>query len=153
MWMDIENELELSEFMKHHLYFHDSCIKEIKYISGAYVSDDLSMHPVNDKRILEMVIQRQYENDSAIVMQFFGVKCVKIFPVDENYTCELLGATMLFKNGCIYWCDCDDISKDDIENYDGTLVCAEKIRWKASNHLLGAKEIYISVIDVDGGSH
>ncbi len=29
--------------------FHDSCIKEMRYISGAYVSEDLSMLPINKK--------------------------------------------------------------------------------------------------------
>lgn len=50
--------------------FHDSCIKEMKYVSGAYVMDDLSMHPINEKRNISVLIQRQFENPSVIEMEF-----------------------------------------------------------------------------------
>lgn len=54
--------------------FHDSCLKEMKYISGAYVDEELSMLPVNSKRMLSVIIQRQFENPSAIELQFVGLK-------------------------------------------------------------------------------
>lgn len=50
--------------------FHDSCLKELKYISGAYVNDELSMLPVNNQRVLSMIIQRQFKNPSVVEMQF-----------------------------------------------------------------------------------
>ena len=33
--------------------FHDSCLKELKYISGAYVNEKLSMIPVNKQKNIE----------------------------------------------------------------------------------------------------
>ena len=33
---------------------------------------------------------------------------------------------MFFKDDSIYWCDCGDISKNDFEEYEGTLI-EEKI--------------------------
>ncbi len=61
MWNEITTEKDLNSFMDVMCYFHDSCLKEIKYISGAYVNEKLSMIPVNDKRILK----RQFENPSV----------------------------------------------------------------------------------------
>lgn len=40
MWNDIANENDLKNFMDAMYGFHDSCIKEIKYISGAYVNEN-----------------------------------------------------------------------------------------------------------------
>lgn len=145
MWNDIANENDLKGFMDAMYGFHDSCIKEIKYISGAYVNEKLSMSPVNSKRILSVIIQRQFEELSAIEMQFVGLKYLKLFPDDENYTCEILDATMIIKEDCIYWCDCGGLSEKDIENYTGTTICASEVRWRAADEYLGAKEIYVTI--------
>lgn len=145
MWNDIANENDLKGFMDAMYGFHDSCIKEIKYISGAYVNEKLSMSPVNSKRILSVIIQRQFENLSAIEMQFMGLKYLKLFPNDENYTCEILDATMIIKEDHIYWCDCGGLSEKDIESYTGTTICASKVRWRAADEYLGAKEIYVTI--------
>ena len=59
-------------------FFHDSCIKELKYVSGAYIEEDLSMYPLNDKRILNIIIQCQFEDVSMIEMQFIGLKCLRL---------------------------------------------------------------------------
>ena len=56
------NNNDIEKFMKRICYFHDSCIKELKYLSGAFVDEDLAMYPVNDRRILKVAIQRQFEN-------------------------------------------------------------------------------------------
>ena len=87
MWNEVLDKNDLQCFMNEIGYFHDSCIKEMRYLSGAYVDDDLAMHPVNDKRILNVIIQRQFEDVSMIEMQFIGLKCLKLFPIDEEYTC------------------------------------------------------------------
>lgn len=60
MWETISSSDEISQFMEKVYYFHDSCIKEMNSISGAYVEDSLWMHPLNDRRILRVIIQRQF---------------------------------------------------------------------------------------------
>lgn len=40
MWNEITTEKELNNFLDVMCYFHDSCLKEIKYISGAYVNEN-----------------------------------------------------------------------------------------------------------------
>lgn len=145
MWNEIANDKDLNSFMDTMYGFHDSCLKEIKYISGAYVNEKLSMHPVNNQRVLSMIIQRQFENPSVIEMQFMGLKYLKLFPDDENYTCEILDATMILKDDCIYWCDCGEISEEDVESYTGTTICASRVRWRAADEYIGSKEIYTSI--------
>lgn len=120
MWNEIIDESDIQCFMNKVGYFHDSCIKEMRYLSGAYVDDDLSMYPISDKRILNIIIQRQFEDISMIEMQFIGLKCLKLFPTDEEYTCEILGSVLLLKDGCIYWSDRGDVSENDFEDHKGT---------------------------------
>ena len=59
MWNRIQNQAEADAFLERIGNFHDSCIKELSYVSGAYVDDDLSMHPVNEQRVLRLILQRQ----------------------------------------------------------------------------------------------
>ena len=124
MWNEINNDEDLNHFMEMQYAFHDSCIKELKYISGAYVHENLSMHPINDQRVLKIIIQRQFKNPSAIELEFVGLKYLKMSPNDENYTCEIIDATMILKEDCIYWCDCGGLSEADMESYTGTTICA-----------------------------
>ena len=114
MWNEISTDDDVLKFMEAVCFFHDSCIKEMSYVSGAYVDVNLSMYPLNSLRVLRVLIQRQYEKDSMIELEFQGLKYVKFFPVDESYTCEILGSTMIMKDGTIYWCDCDNLSEADI---------------------------------------
>ena len=116
MWIEIVDEKDLKKFMENVEFFHDSCIKEIKYLSGAYVNENLSMYAVNDQRILSVIIQRQYKNNSMFEMEFRGLKYLRLFPIDDQYTCEILDSTMIIKEDCIYWCDCGEMSETDIDN-------------------------------------
>lgn len=143
MWKEIVNENGISSFMNEMCGFHDSCIKEIQYISGAYVKDNLSMHPVNDKRILSVIIQRQFEDIPVIELQFSGLKYLKMHPLTEKYTCEIFDSVMFFKDDCIYWCDSGDVTEDDSDEYEGTLICATKLRWRSVENKLGEDDFYI----------
>ncbi|MPN63988.1 hypothetical protein SDC9_211757 [bioreactor metagenome] len=124
--------------------FHDSCIKEIKYISGAYVNVDLSMRPVNEQRILRIIFQRQFKNPSALEIEFIGLKHFRMSPSDENYTCEILDAAMIFKDNYIYWCDSGYVSESDLDTYAGTLICASRVRWRSVDEYIGPEEVYIA---------
>ena len=144
MWKEIKDNSDIMQFRKEIYGFHDSCIKEISYISGAYVNGDLSMYPVNDRRVLRVLLQRQYEKNSMIEMEFHGLKGLKLFPVDENYSCDIIDSTMLIKDGYVYWCDCGGLSEADLEDYSGTLICASKLRWRAIENRMGKEVFYCS---------
>ena len=141
MWHEIKTEQDILDFMNKVCYFHDSCVKEMKYLSGAYVGEALSMHPINDCRILKVVIQRQFDDIPMIELEFEGLKYLHLSPTDEEYTCEILDSTLLLKGDCIYWCD-ERISEADLDSYDGTVVCSSKLRWRAVENCMGQAEFY-----------
>ncbi len=103
MWKELRTQHEIDNFMKEIIGFHDSCIKEIKYSSGAYVETNLSMSPVNTKRTLTVLIQRQFEDISALELEFSELEYISMYPVKQDYTCEILNASFLVKDGLIYW--------------------------------------------------
>ena len=139
MWKELRTQHEIDNFMKEIIGFHDSCIKEIKYSSGAYVETNLSMSPVNTKRTLTVLIQRQFEDISALELEY-----ISMYPVKQDYTCEILNASFFVKDGLIYWCDNGDVKEDDIHNYKGTVICSKKVRWRNASELIGKKDFYKS---------
>ncbi len=145
MWYEINNDNDLLKFMDKMDYFHDSCIKEVKYLSGAYVNNDLGMYPVNDKRELCVIIQRQFETNSMIELKFEGLKFLNLYPVDDKYTCEILDSTMILKNDCVIWCDSGNLSESDIEKYDGTKICSSRLKWRVIEKCMGQNEFYKSI--------
>lgn len=143
MWNDITNEEDLLSFTEFMDSFHDSCIKELMYISGAYVDENLSMYPVNDRRSLYVIFQRQDDEYPVIELEFKGLKYLKLFPTDDQYTCEILDSTLILKNKCVYWADCGELSEEDIENYKGTIICSSKLRWRSIDGFMG-KELFFN---------
>lgn len=146
MWNEIKNNEDLVEFMRSICSFHDSCVKEMRYISGAYVGVDLSMYPINSSRRLSMIVQRQNSDLAMVELQFEGLQFMRLLPQKEEYTCEILSATMIMDKGFIYWCDCGGLSKRDIDKYQGTLICASKLRWRAIDNCIGPRDFYTEVI-------
>ncbi len=59
MWNEIKDESDLQSFLEYIRYFHDSCIKELRYVSGAYVDHRLAMIPINKQRNLRSLLQQQ----------------------------------------------------------------------------------------------
>ena len=146
MWETIHTNEEILRFLEKMCYFHDSCIKEMSYISGAYVGENLAMHPLNDRRVLRVLIQRQYEKNSMIEMEFQGLKFLKLFPTNESYTCEILDSTIVAKDGYIYWCDCGSLPESDSDEYLGTLICASALKWRSIENHMGEEEFYHSSV-------
>lgn len=142
MWKNIVDISELENFMNVVCNFHDSCIKEIKYLSGAYVDEALDMYPINDCRILNMIIQRQFEDYPVIELEFSGLKFLKLFPVNEDYTSEINEATMMYKDGLIYWYDCGVLSDEELGRYEGTVICASRLRWRPLEGCRDQKILY-----------
>ena len=140
MWYKVQNDDDVKYLMDRMCCFHDSCIKEIKYVSGSYVEDDLGMHALNDKRIISMIIQRQYEADPVVELEFSKVKYMKLCPVDEMYTSEIFSAVCEMRDGLVYWYDAKGFAEND--DCCGTEICSTELRWRVVNNCLGDKAIY-----------
>ena len=141
MWNELLNQIDINGLMNTFGGFHDSCIKELKYISGAFVGLDLCMNPINYARTVKVIFQRQCKNPMVIEIEFTGLLNLALTPVDESITCELEGASMFISDGKIYWYDSDSV-ESSIEGHNGTWICANSVRWRVADEYIGNKEIY-----------
>ncbi len=131
MWHKIETKEDVILFLNLVSSFHDSCIKEIHYVSGAYVDKNIQMLPINDKRTLTLVIQRQHKNNTTIEMEFGELKFLNLFPTDTLFTCEILEASLFMKDEYIYWCDQKISDTLDFSMAEHTVICASTLRWRS----------------------
>jgi len=69
MWYELQSQEDIEGFMTMVTDFHDSCLKEMRYSSGAY-SDGRFSHLVNDKRVLNMVFHGFLGLHTAIEIEF-----------------------------------------------------------------------------------
>ena len=144
MWNELRTQQQIDDFMREIHGFHDSCIKEMKYSSGAYVDENLSMLPINTKRTLTVLIQRQFDDISALELEFSELEYIRMYPVNPDCTCEILDASFFIKGGLVYWCDSSDVRDDNINNYKGTVICSKNVRWRNASELIGENEFYRS---------
>ena len=142
MWNKISNSKSIYEFMTKIHNFHDSCIKEIRYISGAWVDEELSMFPLNNINSVDIVFQRQYEDPCALVMRFADIDVLHLAPINTMYTCEISDATMFIKNNLIFWVEDKTMAEENIQNCRGTWISAKEVFWKTTNFCIGKDIIY-----------
>lgn len=105
------------------------------------------MNPINNVRVLKVIIQQQQEDNQVIELEFAGLKFLNLYPFDENYTCEIIDSTMLFKDGYIYWCDQKSLPDSVSDNFEGTIICSSKVRWRRIENNMGSEEYYCSKND------
>lgn len=130
MWTELRTETELAAFIRLVCGFHDSVLKELSYVSGAYVDEKLNMYPVDDKACLRVLIQRQDETLPALELEFSGLQELRLYPTDPAYTSEILDAALFLWDGLICWCDCGDTGPEDFDDYRGISVRAKFLRWR-----------------------
>lgn len=135
MWNEIKTDQDIHDFLEKFYYFHDDCIKEIRYISGAY--NDRGMYVVNDRREVEILLQGY----TGVILKFVGVEKMHLAPVSPDYTCEILEATIFRKNGKMYWAN-DRPDPDSIEHYTDTWICAQQLFWCEIDASLGKEPYY-----------
>lgn len=143
MWNELNEEAEVNAFLDKIWHFHDSCITEMKYKSGAYVNQDYAMHPINDCQNLRVVIQRQCSELSMIELEFIHLNWMRLFPVSQTYTCEIFSATIELRQDCVLWYNEDKLSEADLETFDGILICAEKLRWREIKNHMGSDDYWV----------
>lgn len=139
MWTEIKTSGDTEKFIERFDGLCGSVIKEIHYLGGCYVDNDLSVFPLNVKSRVSLVIQRQSDDPSMLIMEFSGVGRMRLNPVPDDIDCEIQRCTLTVIDGMICFCDGEteelsdevwteprlteeernDRRLDLIENYDG----------------------------------
>lgn len=141
-YIEMREQSDIELLMKRFNYFHDSCIKELKYCSGGYVDEDGSMYPFNSSRCVEMICQSQNAVIRVIEIKFEGVHQLNLVPRDENYDCVIHGASLKKMDELYYWSEWENLNAEDLERGGGTWISAETVSWRSLNNAFGSKKIY-----------
>lgn len=125
-WSFIETQEEANAFMEEVCGFHDSVIKELHYISGAFVNTDNSMMPLEDKRSVLIQIQSQQCRNFAI--EFQGVTALNLRPAGDKYTGDIFDAALIVQDELIFFSD-SFMEHPDL-TYEGTWITAYSLKWR-----------------------
>ena len=140
-YIQINTESDIQELNKKFNYFHDSCIKEINYISGEYVDAKGAMYPFNSERKLSVILQSQNAQIRAIELVFEKIKSFYLAPKIPDYDGIIYES--FFKKGqnFFYWSDSDEFIAEPKLDETGTFIIAEAVKWRKVN-FLGNEQVY-----------
>ncbi|MCL2678089.1 MAG: hypothetical protein FWE85_03445 [Clostridiales bacterium] len=100
-WHSIKSNSDINSLLEFYGGFHDSCIKEIRYTSGAWVDADMAMHMGEQEDWqVDIVFQRQWEPIS-IELRFTGMRKMNIAGWQRNYYCDIYDCYLAFHNDLI----------------------------------------------------
>lgn len=145
-WHRIRSQQDADELMKVFNGFRNCVLTELDYLSGAYVQPALAMYPINAKRRVRMVFQRQDKNLPAIELVFCDTSRLNLVPIRTNCTAEITGAVLAYQGGRLYWADRDDFVTDNINKdpavNQATWIEAKRAQWRVLKDHLGAGHVY-----------
>lgn len=141
-YIEIRQDTDIEKLMEEFGWFHDSCIKELKYYSGGYVDENGAMYPFNSIRCVKIIFQSQNARTKAIEMKFEKIQKLNLVPRNEDYDCVIYGASLKKIGNLIYWSEWDNFKLEDLEKEKGTWISAQKVSWRLLKNASGNKEIY-----------
>jgi len=127
-WNYIEKQRDIDFILEQTSGFHDSVLKNLNYVSGAYVDDENQMHGNDDVRQITMRFDSQWCN--SIEMIFEGVISLNLRPYPEQSFSFLFDASLIIQDEIIFFAD----SRDALDkSYDGTWIESYGLRWRFCN--------------------
>lgn len=130
-WSEIRTQADADALMKTFGGFHDGCIHEAHLWTGHWVGSDLSMAcPANLDNCIRFLVQRQFRDPAAIELLFEEVTRFHLVPTPENYCTIIFGATLLVRDGSIYWSPEPNWAVEASDRDESTWISARKLRWR-----------------------
>ena len=143
-WYEIKSTTDIDKLLDQYGGFHDSCLTELYYRSGAYVDSNNAMicEPQASYE-LHMVFHSQWHK-KPLELCFNGVRELHIAGFQDNYFCEILDCYLAFHTDLIkgkddpliVWADFDGFSPYQIRQENllhepaETYVIARNLKWR-----------------------
>ena len=124
MWNEIKSQEDIDLFMKQVLSFHDSCIRETRYISGTYIDKDGTM-VMNTKPFMYIKFDTKRSNNFTWFEFELGDIDNFSIKINLNSTLDIYSATFFKKNDWFYWYS--DEYADENSEY---MFRCQTIRWR-----------------------
>ena len=135
-WKDITTQADADSLMELFGGFHDGCVREAHFWTDHWVSQDLAMSCSGnlDNRI-RFLVQRQFKNPAAIELLFEEVTRFNLVPTPDNYESIISGATLLVRDGTVFWSPDESWLPESPKRDDSTWISASQLRWRAVDWL------------------
>jgi len=131
MWKQMETQQDITQLMSECHSFHDCCLHNIQYTSGASVDEDGYMTPINSSRTLTLEFHQQGTPPRSLRLNFQGLDTLFLSPTLPDLTCELLEAHLVLQDGKVLWMS-EDLNVPIIEQR--LYVCAKRLEWEVRIH-------------------
>lgn len=143
-WNEVRTPEDIAELMKAFVGFHDACLTELRYASGAFVDGEGRMwfgRP--EERTARATFHSQWK-EQALELCFTGVRKICMAGWQERYGCDLFDCYLAIHTDLvagrddplIVWADGEDFSPKDLpergllgEPMDSYIVAA-RLRWR-----------------------
>ena len=125
-WNYVENQADIDFLLQQTASFHDSVLKELKYISGSYVDAENHMRCTDNVRQVTMFFDSQW--CSSIEMIFESVIGLNLRPHQDNHFSVIFEASLFIQDETVFFFDSQLNSID--RSYNGTWIEAYRLRWR-----------------------
>lgn len=144
IWHAVSNQFDIDYLNEIYGEFHDACITELRYISGADIDNNLSMgFGESTDRKLFVIFKRQWK-PMKIELLFEGMREMNISGWQNHYFCDIFDGYLSLHqdliNGrddnLIVWADNAGFNPKEISERDIlsepliTYIISEKLKWR-----------------------
>lgn len=141
LWNEIITQEDVKNFNDLFGGFHDSCLKEMCFSSGGWVSVDLRMD-VQSNPIARFLFQRQWEDPSVIEVEFSKIIQINIKPVPESDGVDIIRTHLYLEDDIFFWSEKDyQFWREDKDRC--TWIASKVVKWRERDDLLGEEKIYM----------
>ncbi len=143
-WYNVNNQSDIDYLIKIYGGFHDACITELRYMSGADVNENLSMgFGESIDRKLFVIFKRQWK-PIKIELLFQGMRQMNVAGWQNCYFCDIFDCYLALHNDLIkgrddrliVWADNAGFNPKELYERDSlcepitTYVISEKLKWR-----------------------
>lgn len=126
-WHDINSQSDIDFLQKTYGGFHDSCITELRFVSGADVDENLAMgFGASIDRKLYVIFKRQWK-PMKIELLFEGMRKANIEGWQNNYLCDIFDSYLAQHNDLIKGRDENLIVWADTVGFNPKVICERNI--------------------------
>jgi len=125
-WHYVETQQDIDFILEQTSSFHDSAIKELNYVSGAYVDGKNFLHCTDSERRVIMHVDSQLCR--PVEMIFEGVTALNLRPASDNQSSSIYGVTLSLQDASVFFCDGAISGAEEL--YAGTWIKAYSLRWR-----------------------
>lgn len=125
-WNYIESAKDIDYLMSEYSDFHDSVLKEMTYISGDFVENNMmTLQPVGNKQV-RLVFNSDWAKEIEIIL--LSPRVCHLVPGEENYLSDIYDASIIIRDYMVYFFTSE--FKEIPDDFEGTYFKSLGMMWR-----------------------